>query len=530
MKKAFDFINKIDSRIVIILVLIIHDAGFYLIDNEEQYFLYAKQFIDHSWLQNSFIANDVAGTRILFQFLAGAFLKFFSFEQLAFFGRIFNFILLAFPLARLIKRFKINNIWFIFLFLAFYLPHQALMGGEWIFGGFEAKTLAYIFILYGLDYILREKYLKAVVMASISMYFHVLAGGWFLLYVFVFMVFSKEKILDIFKKGILSLIIISPLVIYLYKSLIQNNPVVIDGVNTNYIYTAIRNPNHTGILSNMHYFLSHHLDGVIITIIVLIISLVWLNKQKESLLLKSNLLVKIILIQNLVFVVIAYFDKNGALMKYYPFRGSAIAMLLLQLIIIYKLIEALPKFGEYLKNKKWIEQYSNIQSFTNDSIFILAILALFFTSISRYKDYQNKKPHYNAVSQAAKILKDNSKKGDIFMLYGNENQYTYSIMRNSGRDMFFCYRFIPTRSYDIYEWYRRFLLQSEVVNDIERLPSLLSEYNIKYIIASNPLNSPYLSLIWKSSEYAIYRVCPSNEAFVNVFCPNREHIVFKCLR
>jgi hypothetical protein len=95
-------------------------------------------------------------------------------------------------------------------------------------------------------------------------------------------------------------------------------------------------------------------------------------------------------------------------------------------------------------------------------------------------------------------------------------------MRNSGRDMFFCYRFIPTCSYDIYEWYRRFLLQSEVVNDIERLPSLLSEYNIKYIIASNPLNSPYLSLIWKNSEYAIYRVCPSNEAFVNVFCPNRE--------
>ncbi len=98
------------------------------------------------------------GSRLLFQYIAGFALKYLSFEQLAFYGRMTMYHLFAFPVAALARLLRLNNILLVFWLSIMYIPHQNFFGGEWIFGGLESKTFAYLFILWSLYFLLKNKY------------------------------------------------------------------------------------------------------------------------------------------------------------------------------------------------------------------------------------------------------------------------------------------------------------------------------------------------------------------------------------
>ena len=58
------------------------------------------------------------------------------------------------------------------------LVDRCPMAGEWIIGGVEAKGFAYVFVLLGLEALVRDRWGPALVLFGAASAFHVIIGGW----------------------------------------------------------------------------------------------------------------------------------------------------------------------------------------------------------------------------------------------------------------------------------------------------------------------------------------------------------------
>lgn len=76
--------NRQNTFLLILILSILNFLGFTLQGGEEQYLAFARQFMDHSWMPDSFTLNQPAGGNLIFQVIAGFFLRYFTFEQVAF--------------------------------------------------------------------------------------------------------------------------------------------------------------------------------------------------------------------------------------------------------------------------------------------------------------------------------------------------------------------------------------------------------------------------------------------------------------
>jgi len=63
------------------------------------------------------------------------------------------------------------------LALAYYIE-SFNMAGEWLIGGIEGKSLAYPFVFFALEAILRRRWNRAGIFLGIACAFHILVGGW----------------------------------------------------------------------------------------------------------------------------------------------------------------------------------------------------------------------------------------------------------------------------------------------------------------------------------------------------------------
>ncbi len=200
--KLFAFFERIDVRLLVFILLCLNFLSFRVTGNEEVYLALSRQYMDPSWIPDSFMFTEWPGTRYLYQVMAGFTLKHLTFEQVAIGGRLLVFLIIAFPVGGLFKRLKIPNLAVILLF-QLYLIRQNYFAGEFIFGDFEPKSLAYIAVFYGLNSLFDRKYLMAAICAVISSYFHILVGGWFFLLVFLFTLFYVKSWILSLRQGML---------------------------------------------------------------------------------------------------------------------------------------------------------------------------------------------------------------------------------------------------------------------------------------------------------------------------------------
>lgn len=69
--------------------------------------------------------------------------------------------------------------------MAVMLWDKADLAGEWVVGGCEAKTLAYVFVLFGLGNLVNGNYRYALPLFGLGAAFHPLVGGWALVAAFI---------------------------------------------------------------------------------------------------------------------------------------------------------------------------------------------------------------------------------------------------------------------------------------------------------------------------------------------------------
>ncbi len=165
---------------------------------------YSNEFVYLLRLTPNFLPNDwsfsqTANEHWLFNSLFSLPMRFFSLEIVGWTGRIgvWSFGLIA--LVKLGRRWEIP-FWAIaaaiFLWLAF---AQAVVNDEWIFGGFEAKTVAYVCLLFSLEEFSKSKIILPAILLGLSFSFHPAVGLWAIPAVGLALLFERIPTVDFVK-------------------------------------------------------------------------------------------------------------------------------------------------------------------------------------------------------------------------------------------------------------------------------------------------------------------------------------------
>ena len=487
------FINRIDTRLLIFLILCLNFLSFVVHPNEEAYFSLAKQYMDPTWIPNSFIFSEWVGTRFLFQNIAGFALKFLSFEQLAFWGRLVNFALYAFPLALIFKELKMKNV-VIFVLLQlfiFNLNTQHFFGDEWIFKGFESKTLAYIFIFYAFYYLLKNKYGKVALFAAFASYFHILAGGWFFVLAFIYVAIANRDFKISLKTGTVYLGVVTPFIVYLGLYL-NDSGNTINGVDIDWVYSFFRNTHHTAPMHTTSA-MQAVFPRVVASFLLLLASIFYFRKYPDENIRKLNRIAAIALCMIFVGLIISYIDVNGRVLKYYLFRISSIGAFSYFILLTLFMCEKLQKRICFDRLQRYL---------------LLFIIPVFLTAVGINIAKQIKyKENEKDLIALADFVCDNTKPDDIYLFLDRDDEDSFS--RRTRREAFVIFKFDPGGGEKIYEWYIRTLEREKLQNDVAYIDVIKGKYRLDWLIAREKVEYKNLKEKYRNNKYYLYEVIGS---------------------
>ncbi len=148
--------------------------------NESHYLTKAKHFWDPSWCPGDlFLESHAAhwGFYAVFGWLT----RFFSLDATAWVGRLLVWAIAAWGWVNCLASARISR-WLIPLLAMAWLLflEYGHLAGEWVVGGFEAKSVSYALILNGLAAWSRRDIAAAWRLFGLATFFHLLVGGWVL--------------------------------------------------------------------------------------------------------------------------------------------------------------------------------------------------------------------------------------------------------------------------------------------------------------------------------------------------------------
>lgn len=496
-----------DGKIIFFILLIVNATTFNTSGNEEQYLAISKQYINPTWILNSFHLTEWPGARIFNQSVTGFFLQFISIPLFAFLAKWINFILFSIPIGRIFKTLKITNIEILFLFQLFYLNQthgdQAFFADEWIFGEFQGKTLAYIFVFFSLSALLEGKDKKSVLFSIFASYLHILVGGWFLITSVLYFLFSKKQLKETIKLSGLYLIAMSPLIIFLGRKILVDTEKVIDGVSLNWIYVYFRHSHHVGLFHDISFFRASVFGGlrtVVISFIILALTKKLLERNELKVL--SNLIFGTFGIL-FTFLFVAFldrfaFDRAGSFfLQLYPFRVAAISKFMLLLFI-----GAAVK--EYFLNNDISKKYLNIILF----VIVVPYLGSRFT---RNVAAIYRSPGLGYIEKPIQelsnfISKKTAREDSFFLNVQGDDQLETSFYRAIERDRYADYKLVPAGTNKLYLWYHRILASRKIKKDINHLFQMPVKPTFKYLISDKEIYHAKLVVLYKNQKYSLYQV------------------------
>lgn len=494
-------IEKFNACNIYILIFFVVSFRHFIIfpfGNEETKLIFSRQFYHPDWIPGSWVLTEPGGARLLFRQLVGFCLEYLPFEVFVVVARTLNFIFLIVPLVWLLKRLKLTNL-HILLIVQLFLIRQHLFANEWIFLGFECKTISYIFIFCALISLVEDKYWYSMFCMAVSSYFHPLLGGWIFVAFSVYMVIYTKNLLIALKSATLYFLLVAPFVWYLIPEI--RSSATNDGTNLNYIYIYERNAHHIGLFKSYSYFFSHHAFGVLLTNVFLMIHIFVHRKLKTQVLRKLNALNIVILTMLILSVFIAWVDmevlkfKGIFYLKTYPFRTSSLALLLSITIMIATISE-----WTILKRKR---------VFFNFGVLILVSGLFVSFAVKSIIKLPNNIPYLDKeYEEVIQFAKKETKPNEVFLLVKDDfskPQYI-SFMRRAQRENFVVPKFVPSHSEKLLEWKKRCGLLYKASTGTENILAIAKEYSLDYLITKREINSPLFLLKFSNSSYHIYQI------------------------
>ena len=149
--------------------------------NEAHYLAKAKNYWDPQWCRGDLFLES-ADAHWVFYWTFGWLTRWLSLPAVAWAGRLLTWAGLAWSWRRLswsvVPR-PLASVLSAALLVV--LTRNFHMAGEWLVGGVEAKGFAYVFMLLGLEALVRGRWRAVWLLLGIATAFHVLVGGWSLI-------------------------------------------------------------------------------------------------------------------------------------------------------------------------------------------------------------------------------------------------------------------------------------------------------------------------------------------------------------
>jgi hypothetical protein len=498
-----DSINRINTHLLVFIILFLNTFSLVLNENEENYFALAKSFVNPSWIPGSISLKDTPGTRIILDSIIGLALRFVSFEQVALLGRALIAVLFAFPLARIFRKLRFSNLEGIFMLqIICVLTHQSFFAKEWIFGAFETKVVAYLFIFYSLYYLLDNRYFKSVLFSGIAVYFHFLVGGWYAFILFVYLLISRVPLKALLLYCLAFAALTAPFVIYLATTYLANNPNIIEGVQISRIYVFIRNPHHLDMIKQLKDWGSSAQIGLVLSILSCLFCLRLYTGSRDALIRKLTLFSIILFCQQFVSLLIALIDKSGAFLKFYPYRTSSLSFVLMLLLLMMLIKRSnIHQFPTPLRPAG----YQKTALVTFMIIFVAAGLCFkIYKNINESSEMISPSPKASARFSLYSWIKQNTPSDAVFLDLNEQVRDNLDFIRRTERDSFSVFKFIPTSNRLIYDWYQRVQEKKKVEADVRYVSKLRQKYRIDYLVSKKPLTDKGFQLVYHNDNYFLY--------------------------
>jgi hypothetical protein len=509
LRRIVNTVNRNDKRLLIFVLLFLNTLSLVLGENEEEYFAFARAFMDQTWIPGAKSVVDIPGTRILFDTVIGFALRYATFEQVALAGRCLIALLFAFPLARIFTKLRFTNLESLFLLqLICVLSHQSFFGKEWIFRSFETKTVSYVFVFYSLFYLLDTRYLRSVLFAGFAVYFHILVGGWYALLLFVFLLVSGTPLKSILRYALVFLALTAPFGMYLADYYLVDNPGIIDGVRISQIYVYLRNPHHLDIISQIGHWGSSTQIGVILSLLAGWLCVRLYVSNRDEVVRKLALFNIVIFGQQLISLLIALKDTAGDFLKFYPYRTSSLSLFLVSLLLMVlakrSLLQPYTQREEASTTEKAAGGYSSVVA----AVMIGCIAVGLGVNL-----YKNMRDSWALVlptqEESARLslygwINLNTPPDAVFLNLNQREREDLDFVRRTDRDRFSVFKFVPTSNKLIYNWYRRVQEKDRVKSDIAVIDELTKKYRIDFVVSKAPLDNHRLKLVYSNDYYFLY--------------------------
>jgi len=149
--------------------------------NEAHYLVKAKHYWNPEFGSTDFFMSS-ADAHLVFYWAFGWLTLLFELPVVAWIGRLLSWVLIGSALASIGRKLVGKRLAGLLLGTVFVvLTEYCHLAGEWVVGGFEAKTVAYGLAFWGIRRTLDDKWTHAWILTGCASALHVLAGGWIVL-------------------------------------------------------------------------------------------------------------------------------------------------------------------------------------------------------------------------------------------------------------------------------------------------------------------------------------------------------------
>jgi hypothetical protein len=437
--------------LIVALLLLIPPHGI-LSENEENYFALAERFIDGSvWPQETAIF-DASRHRMLSDATLGALVSAIGYGPAQIVTRLLTVTAYALVLPRLFAVFGLTALDAALAVMIMALLGEGIIGGEWMFGGYEAKVAAYVLVLAALRLVLvAERLTAATLLFATATYVHFLIGGfWFGAAMALRLLDTPRDLRRVGAATVLFVLVVAPLVGVIAWSRIADTAAAhaTDVPSPDAIYSIIREPHHQSPFLSWEYFRDNWLPGYRMAAAMLLacVAVAWRGPTRQL----YVLAVWVAGLLAYLFLVLGpkYLDRDsGVLGKFYLFRPSS-------LILLLWLMLALAVAACILKRRAWMLRAG-----------LLALIGpafLYMEGGQVTRDVVASEALEEQKRQLAAAVTRATARGDIVLIDPDVETQLLDFERRTGRPTLVMWKFAPTNDADLITWYRRVKLRQAV--------------------------------------------------------------------
>ncbi|HME25266.1 MAG TPA: hypothetical protein VKI44_28720 [Acetobacteraceae bacterium] len=304
-----------------------------LSDNEENYFALAERFVSGSAWPQATAVFDASPHRMLSDATLGALVSAIGYSPAQIVARLLAVVGYALVLPPLFGVLGLSALDAALAVMTLALIGQDIVGGEWLFGGYEAKVAAYVLVLAALRLLLiRERLTTTTLLFAAATYMHFLVGGfWFIIAMALRLLDAPRDLRRVAAAVALFVLLMAPMAGLIAWSRLMDNSAAhaIDVPPPDVIYSIIREPHHQSPFLSQIYFRDQWLPGYVMATPMLLACL-WVAWRGATRQLRIMAVWLAGLLAYLFLVLLPKFlDRDsGALGKFYLFRPSSLILLL----------------------------------------------------------------------------------------------------------------------------------------------------------------------------------------------------------